>query len=156
MGELTEKHSDHAVSMLGLHLVWCTKYRKPLLDPPEVELLVRNTIGQACAEYGWVCIELEVMPDHIHLFIQTNHTDRPVDVVRTLKSLTALAVFTAFPKLKAQKLWGHGVWSRGAYYGSVGNVSQQTIARYIQEQKTKGGRASSSRTSLEVSARDSL
>lgn len=156
MGKLIEKHEDHAVSMLGLHLVWCTKYRKPVLEDPAVELLVRHTIGQTCAEYGWVCIETEVMPDHVHLFTQVAHTDRPVDVVKTLKSLTAVAVFTAFPKLKSQKFWGTGLWSRGAYYGSVGNVSQETIAKYIQEQKTKGGRVSSSGTRPEVSTRKSL
>ena len=151
MGKLIEKHEDHAVSMLGMHLVWCTKYRKPVLDKPEVALLVKNIIGQACGVYGWACIEIEVMPDHVHLFMQLNHTDRPVDVVKTLKSITAVAVFTAFPQIKAQRFWGCGLWSRGAYYGSVGNVSQETIVKYIQQQTKKGG-ASPSTTRAEVSA----
>ena len=153
MGRLVEKHVDHAVSMLGLHLIWCTKYRKPVLAQPPVQILVKNIIGQACAEYGWICIDVEVMPDHVHLFVQINHTDRPADVLRTLKSLTAVAVFTAFPKIKAQKCWGSGLWSRGAYYASVGNVSQETISKYIQEQTKKGDRVSSAETSSAVSTR---
>ena len=153
MRKLVEKRVDRAVSMLGLHLVWCTKYRKPLLSQTPVEVLVKNVIGQACAEYGWICVDIEVMPDHVQLFIQVNHTDRPVDVLRTLKSLTAVAVFTAFPKIKAQKCWGSGLWSRGAYYASVGNVSQETISRYIQEQTKKGDRVSFAETISAVSTR---
>ena len=153
MGKLSERPVDHDVSMLWLHLVWCTKYRKPVLGQAPVQVLVKNIIGQACAEYGWICADIVVMPDHVHLFIQLKHTDRPVDVLRTIKSLTAVAVFTAFPKIKAQKCWGSGLWSRGAYYASVGNVSQEAISKYIQQQTKKGDRVSSAETSSAVSTR---
>ena len=135
-GKLIEMHGDHCVSMLGLHLVWCTKYRKPVLTG-EVELTVRNMIGQAAKDNGWRCITVEIMPDHVHVFLQIQHTDAPVHVLRMLKSITAVAVFTSFPKLKGQKFWGSGLWSRGAYYGSGGQVSQETITAYIQNQKKK-------------------
>ena len=134
MGKLIEKQDKHSVSKIGYHLVWCTKYRKPVLVN-EVELTVRNIIGQACTEYGWRCVELEIMPDHVHLFIQTNPSDTPVDIVKTLKNLTAVAVFSTFPKLKSQKFWGSGLWSKGSYYATVGDASQETIIKYIQNQK---------------------
>lgn len=137
MGKLEERHENHAVTLLGAHLVWCTKYRKQVLGDAAVALLVKNTIGQACIEYGWCCIDLEVMPDHVHLFLQYSHTESLCCIVKTLKSLTAVAVFTAFPTIRAQKFWGSGLWSRGSYYGSVGNVSQETISNYIKEQKER-------------------
>lgn len=154
MSKLIEIHTNHAVSMLGMHLVWCTKYRKQVLDDT-VELVVRNTIGQACTEYGWRCIALEVMPDHVHLFVQYPHTETPMNVARTLKSLTAVAVFNTFPTLKGRKFWGSGLWSRGTYYGSVGQVSQDTVTKYIQQQKTKEA-ASAHGTSPRVSAEEIL
>lgn len=151
MGKLIEKQDNHSVSKIGYHLIWCTKYRKPVLVN-EVELTVRNIIGQACTEYGWRCVELEIMPDHVHLFIQTSPSDTPVYIVKTLKSLTAVAVFSTFPKLKSQKFWGSGLWSKGSYYATVGDVSQETIIKYIQNQKQKKGGAHSSYTArVEVS-----
>ena len=129
-------HHDHAVSMLGYHIVWCTKFRHCVLQDG-VDVIVGHTIGQACDTYGWKCIAIEVMPDHVHCFIQTDHTVSPVTIATALKSLTAVAVFTAYPKLKGQKFWGSGLWSRGTYYGSVGNVSAETVEKYISEQKSR-------------------
>lgn len=134
--KMRRMHHDHAVSMLGYHIVWCTKFRHCVLQDG-VDVVVRHTIGQACDTYGWKCIAIEVMPDHVHCFIQTDHTVSPVAIATALKSLTAVAVFTSYPKLKGQKFWGSGLWSRGTYYGSVGNVSADTVAKYIAEQKSR-------------------
>ena len=121
---------------MGLHLVWCTKYRhKVLIDG--VDIVVKRIIGETCLNYGWKCLELEVMPDHVHLFVQINHTDIPCNVAKTLKSITAIGVFTTFKQLKGQKFWGSGLWSDGTFYSSVGNISQETVLRYISEQKSK-------------------
>lgn len=130
------KKDKHCVSMLGLHLVWCTKYRKPVLIG-SVEVVVRQTIAQACVHNKWDCLSIEIMPDYVHLFVQINYTDTPSTVVKTLKSVSAVAAFYSHPSLKQQKFWGTGLWSRGSYYGSVGQVSQETILKYIEEQKTK-------------------
>ena len=86
-------------------------------------------------EYGWNVESLEVMPDHIHLFIQIGPEDRPVDIAQVLKSISAVYIFTKFPELKGRKFWGSGLWSTGVYYGSVGNVNEQTIKEYINGQK---------------------
>jgi len=129
-------HAKHSVHRIGLHIVWCTKYRHHVLKAG-IDIVVKQTIGEACSAYGWKCHALEVMSDHVHLFVQIKHTDSAADVAKTLKSLTALAVFHRFPKLKGSKFWGSGLWSDGTYYGSVGSVSQDTVRRYIDEQKAK-------------------
>ena len=128
--------SEHSVHKIGLHLVWCTKYRHSILVDG-VDIMVKRTIGEACGHYGWKIRSIEVMPDHVHLFLQIDPTNRPCDIAQTLKSLTALAVFTAFPKLKGDKFWGSGLWSRDTYYGSVGDASVETIATYINNQKKR-------------------
>ena len=127
---------SHSVHQIGLHLVWCTKYRKPVLDDVK-SILIKQVVGQVCIDNEWTCHTIEVMPDHVHLFLQIAPTDAPCDVVRILKSITATAIFATYPKLKGTNFWGSGLWSRGTYYGSVGSVSQEAIIKYIENQKTK-------------------
>ena len=117
---------SHNVSTIGLHIVWCTKFRHDVLKDG-VDVFVKRTIAQTCGINGWQVRSMEVMPDHIHLFLQIHPTDCPVDVVRVLTSTSAIAVFTRFPALKGSKFWGSGLWSRGSYYGSVGQIFQETI-----------------------------
>jgi len=133
---MKEIHENHAIHKIGYHIVWCPKFRHQVLaDGVEVEL--KHIIHQTCTEYGWNIVALEVMPDHVHLFVQCDHQTRPVDVAKTIKSISAVYIFTKFPKLKQRKFWGTGLWSRGTYYGSVGDVSSETVARYIETQQER-------------------
>ena len=113
MRKVRENNSVHE---LGLHLVFCTKYRKEIfVGVLEVEL--KHILSQMCAEYGWKLETLEIMPEHVHMFI------------------SAVYLFSIFPKLKGRKFWGSGLWSTGTYYGSVGSVNEETIRKYIENQK---------------------
>lgn len=125
---------NNCVHELGLHLVFCTKYRKPIFNGA-VEIELKEILGQTCAEYGWKVEALEIMPEHVHLFIQVGPWDRPNDITRTLKSISAVHIFGKFPRLKGRRFWGSGLWNRGCYYGSDGNISEEVIRRYIEEQK---------------------
>ena len=77
------------------------------------------------------------MPDHIHIFISTKPTVAPSDVVRTLKSISAIELFKQYPELKKFYSRCGSLWSKGYFASSVGNVSEETVRRYIQEQKSK-------------------
>jgi len=137
MEKLKIIYDNHSVHAIGYHFVWCTKYRHPVLVG-QIETAVKDSINEICRKYGWFVIAIEVMPDHIHAFIQTTHQDAPYNVIKTLKSITAVQVFTKFPKLKANKFWGSGLWSRGSYYANVGQISQETVLKYIESQKSWG------------------
>lgn len=78
------------------------------------------------------------MPDHVHIFVQADHLTAPVEIAKTLKSISAVRIFYAFPKLKSRKFWGSGLWSRGTYFASVGHISEDAIRRYIETQKVRG------------------
>ena len=134
---MEEKHEKSNVSKLGYHIIWCPTFRHPILkDQVEVEL--KHVLGETCLAYGWTLHELEIMPDHVHCFIQAPPSIAPSEIASTLKSISAVKLFTLFPKLKQQKFWGTGLWSPSTYYASVGGVSEEAIRRYIQNQKTKG------------------
>jgi putative transposase len=129
-------HSSHATHSLGYHIIWCPKYRHQVLkDAIEVEL--KRILAEACAHYGWELHELEIMPDHVHIFVQADHTVAAVEIAKTLKSISAVHIFNKFPKLKGRKFWGSGLWSRGTYYASVGHISEDAVRKYIQTQKER-------------------
>lgn len=131
-----EKHESHSVSKLGYHLIWCPKFRHEVLIGG-VEIELRHILNQTCEAYGWSLEELEIMPDHVHLFVQASPAEAPLNIAKTLKSISAVYLFHKFPKLKAQKFWGTGLWSPGTYYSSVGEISEEVVRRYIQTQKKR-------------------
>lgn len=134
---MEEKHSKHAVSKLGYHIIWTPKFRRPILTD-NVETELKHILAQTCVAYDWTLHELEIMPDHVHCFIQADYLTSPGEIAKTLKSISAVKLFTVFPHLKQQKFWGTGLWSDSTYYGSVGEISEATVRKYIQNQKTKG------------------
>ena len=88
-----------------------------------------------CDDYGYSIKALEVMPDHIHIFVDVRQTVAPCDVVRTLKSISAIELFKVFPQLKQFYAKCGVLWSRGYFVSTVGQISQETVIRYIEEQK---------------------
>ena len=78
---------------------------------------------------------LEVMPDHIHIFVDCPQTVAPCDIVRTLKSISAIEMFKAYPQLKQFYSRCGVLWSRGYFVSTVGHISEATVKKYIEEQK---------------------
>jgi len=68
---------NHAICQIGYHIIWCPKYRKCILeDILEIEL--KKILSQICIEYDWKIQALEIMPDHVHIFVQTDHMTTPL------------------------------------------------------------------------------
>jgi len=84
-----------------------------------------------CAERGWPMISKEIQPDHVHLFVSIPPALAVADAVKILKGTTARKLFQRFPWLKNRLLDGH-LWSPSYYVGTAGNVSAETIRRYIE------------------------
>jgi len=136
MEKITNNHTTH---MIGYHIIFCPKYRNMLSEVHCISL--RKCFYEIAEEYNWHIESLEVASDHIHLFVQANPTDSPVDISKTFKSISAIFLFTQYPKLKERKFWGSGLWSRGTYYSTVGKVDEEIVKEYIESH-------SSHRTSL--------
>lgn len=128
------KRTSHSVYNLNYHLVMVTKYRHKVLNG-EIAEFCKTQIGEICTKCGWEVLALEVMDEHIHLFVSAPPKVAPLGIVSTVKSILAVKVFTTFKTLKQQYSWGSGLFSDGAYYGSAGTMTAQTIKKYIEEQK---------------------
>lgn len=134
-----EKYSS-ATCEINYHIIWCPKYRKKLLVG-ELGDYFKSLIQTICESRKWKIIEIEVMPDHVHIFISAPPYDSPTDIVKVLKGVSAKQLYSKFSKLKQQLRKGH-VWSPSYYVGTAGKMSAETIRKYIQSQ-SNGGRNSS-------------
>jgi putative transposase len=122
-----------AVFSLKYHLVWCPKYRRPVLVNA-VEQRLRELIGEKSAELGMTIHALDVMPDHVHLFVESDPTRCVAEIVNRLKGYTSRVLRGEFSSLRSRL---PTLWSRSYYAGTVGHVSAATIERYIADQKGK-------------------
>ncbi len=84
--------------------------------------------------HGYEVKGLEVMPDHIHLFISVPPARAVAIAVKLIKGASARVLFVRLPGLK-KRLWGGHLWNPPYYVGTAGHVSSETIQRYIERQE---------------------
>lgn len=122
-----------AVFSLKFHVVWCPKYRRPVLTPP-VDGRLKALLAEVAAEHSMTIHAAEVMPDHVHLFVEADPTFCVAEIVNRFKGRTSRLLRQEFPHLRSRL---PTLWSRSYFAASVGAVSEHTIRRYIAAQKGK-------------------
>lgn len=136
----TVRTGSHCKYNINYHIIWIPKFRKKLLVGKVAEVLHTIIEGQ-CQDLGVENLALEVMPDHIHLFVAATPTHTPFRIIKQLKGNTSIQLRRVFPDLKhlgypTRKEYS-SLWATGYYCGSAGHVSQEAVKRYIQEQQGK-------------------
>jgi putative transposase len=121
------------VSLINYHFVFCPRYRRKVLVK-KVEVRFKEIVLAICAENEWQMIAMEVMPDHVHLFLNALPTHSPADIMAKLKGATSRVLRQEFKQLKHLP----SLWTRSYFVSTAGNVSGETIKRYVEEQKTRG------------------
>ena len=120
---------SHGFGQISFHVVFCPKYRyKILVD--EVKSFCEQVFMDVARKYGFVIHELEVMCDHVHLFVGFKPNMCVSRVVNLFKGISARLLFQRFPHLRNIYRRGH-LWSRSKFYRSVGNVTADTVKHYI-------------------------
>lgn len=130
--------ASHCKYLIQYHIIWCPKFRFAVLKG-DVESKLKEILQQICEKYHYQIKALEVMPDHIHIFVDCPQTVAPCDIARTLKSISAIQMFRAFPSLKRFYARCGILWSSGYFISTVGHISESTVIRYIEEQKHHDG-----------------
>lgn len=125
--------SNKAVYNIGYHLIWCPKYRRKVLVGPVAERLKELLIEKA-QSMGCSIDVLEVMSDHVHVFIKSSPVHAPHYIVQQLKGYTSHELREEFPRLKSRL---PTLWTRSYYCESVGHISQEIVRKYIEDQKNK-------------------
>ena len=134
MNEEQYHSTSHCKYLTQYHIIWCPKFRFSVLQNDADDTL-KGILINICKQYGYEIETLEVMPDHIHIFVDCPQTVAPCDIAKTLKSISAVEMFKTYSQLK-QFYARYGVlWSRGYFISTVGNISETTVKKYIEEQK---------------------
>ena len=131
----SQRYRKHAGSVfnLNLHFVWCPKYRKKVLTG-EVESRLKDLLHEKAVALDVAIKDLEVMPDHVHLFVAGDPTHAPQFLANQFKRYTSRILRHEFPHLRSQL---PTLWSRSYYVGTAGALTAATIRRYIEQQKTR-------------------
>lgn len=124
-------HSNKAIYNLGYHLIWCPKYRRKILIG-DIEIRLKELFFVKSKELNISIEKIEIMPEHVHLFIKSNPVDSPHFIVQQLKGYTSRVLRQEFPSLKSKL---PTLWTRSYYCESVGHISEETVKKYIENQK---------------------
>ena len=127
------KSTHSLVYSCQYHIVFCPKYRRKVLtngiDQRLKELIIRKQ-----KEYDYSVLEIEIMPDHVHLLLDVNPQIGVVQVISKIKGFTAHTLRKEFPILKSRLPC---LWTRSKFISTVGAVSLETVKQYILDQKGK-------------------
>jgi putative transposase len=127
------KHSKTTIYNIGYHFIWCPKYRRKVLVGAVADRLKELLFNKA-DELQLDIATIEIMPDHIHLFVKTPPTISPHFIVQQLKGYSSRMIREEFPYMKSRL---PSLWTRSYYCESVGHISEATVRKYIEEQKNK-------------------
>ena len=125
------KSKNHKTYSCQYHVIFCPKYRRKVLTDgidERLKVLIKETADM----YDFEVIDMEVMPDHVHLLIDCAPEPGIAECVKKLKARTSHILRLEYPKLKTRI---PTLWTRSCFISSVGAVSLETVKRYIDEQK---------------------
>ena len=126
------RKGSHTIYQCHYHFVFIPKYRKPILRG-EVALAVRDLVREVCKAYDIEILKGHVRPDHVHLLLSVPPTMAPSRVMNAIKGRSSNRLMRNFRELNRQ-FWGRHLWSRGYFVATSGNVTDDVLKRYIEDQ----------------------
>lgn len=121
----------HVVYACTYHVVWCPKYRRPVLTGP-VEARLKDLIRLTVAETQGELVELEVMPDHVHLLVSVDPQFGIHRLIKRIKGVTSRLLRTEFPAIKRRL---PTLWTHSYFVATCGGAPLELIKQYVANQK---------------------
>lgn len=118
------------------HLVFVTKYRKSIFDTNEKQEELKTLMSSFAEKNGSIIEDIEVMHDHVHLILSFPPKFAPSSIVKSFKGAAAREWFKLHPEDK-QKLYKGHLWAPSFLMQTIGVVSQEAMAEYIENQITE-------------------
>jgi len=125
--------SETSVHFMNYHFVWTPKYRRKVIVG-NIEERLKALLKEKCKQLGIEILSLQTMPDHTHIFLRADPTIAPNRIIAALKGYSSRILRIEFPELRTKL---PTLWSRSYFVSTHGHVSNKTIEKYIEEQKTK-------------------
>ena len=127
----TYRSYDHMIFSCQYHVIFCTKYRRKVLDDG-INLRLKQLLREKESEFGYRVMEMEVMPDHVHLLLDIEPRRNITEIVNLIKGYTSHVLRDEFPSLRKRL---PTLWTRSKFISSVGAVTLEVVKKYIEEQK---------------------
>lgn len=124
------RHNRHSVSLINLHFVWIPRRRKKVLVG-EVATRLEEIIKDVASDLDMNILAMEIMPDHVHLFVSCAPSIAADQIMFRIKGRSSRILRKEFPHLLKMP----SMWTRSYFVSTAGNVSTETIKRYIAEQR---------------------
>ena len=125
------KSNRNVVYSCKYHVVWCPKYRRKVLTD-EIATRLKELIIETAEGINADVIEMEVMPDHVHLLIEVDPQYGINKAVRHIKGVSSHVLRSAFPSLKSRL---PTLWTNSYFVSTVGGAPLSAIKQYIENQK---------------------
>lgn len=126
------KSNNNIVYSCKYHVVWCPKYRRKVLTG-NIELRLKELIQETCEELQCELIELELMPDHVHLLVEVDPQFGIHKLIKAIKGKTSRILRKEFPILTTKL---PTLWTNSYFVSTVGGAPLAVIKQYIENQKT--------------------
>jgi putative transposase len=115
------------------HVVWCPKYRRKVIGG-RMEQRLNQIIAEVVVEKGAWLIELETMPDHVHLLVEVDPQFGVHKLVKAIKGRSSRVLREEFPWLKSRL---PSLWTNSYFVATVGGAPLSVIKRYVETQKDR-------------------
>lgn len=126
------RSTENSVSSINYHFVFVPKRRRPILVK-DVARRLQEIIFGLVTEHNWKLIALEIMPDHVHFFINAPTDEAPSQIAKWVKGRAASMLRKEFPELKKLP----NLWTPTYFVATTGQVSTEVVKRYIENQRGK-------------------
>lgn len=125
--------AEHLVFSCQYHVIFCPKYRRKIFTDGK-DTRLKEIFSDTASRHGFRILELEVMPDHVHLLVDCSPRYGIMQCVKDLKRESASLMMREFPDIRKRIPC---MWTRSCFISSVGAVSLDTVKQYIEGQKGK-------------------
>ena len=133
MNKITYKSNQNVVYSCQYHVVWCPKYRRKVLVNG-VDIRLKELIKSIAAEIQVDIIEMEIMPDHVHLLLEVDPQFGIHKAIKNIKGKTSRILRQEFPWLRSRI---PTLWTNSYFCSTVGGAPLSIIKQYIENQKLK-------------------
>ena len=127
------KRNKNIVYACYYHVIWCPKYRRPVLDE-EISKRLVSIINDVCNSCACGIEELEILPDHVHLIAECDPQFGIHKLVKTIKGKSSRILREEFPHLKSRL---PTLWTNSYFVATVGGAPLSILKKYVEEQKGK-------------------
>ena len=127
------ERSSHGYGQCAYHIVLVPRYRHRIFLDHSLQKRCEELLREIAAIEGYKVYELQVAPDHVHIFLGLKPTHSVSLAIRELKCNSARMLLSEFPELK-KNCWAGHLWSSGKFYRSIGQVTAETIQHYMPRQ----------------------